>query len=117
MSKVTTGHVVNLVSNDVERLIDAAISAPFLFTTPIQLAVVTWLLYRQVEVAAFVGAGFYVVVVPYHLWTSSLFKRFRSRVCNNSNNKRKKIKRRKEQMKKKNQQKYVRVVTTGNGKG
>lgn len=48
LTKTTTGHVVNLVSNDAERFILAAIMVPWLFIAPAQLAVVTWLVWEKV---------------------------------------------------------------------
>jgi ATP-binding cassette subfamily C (CFTR/MRP) protein 4 len=81
LAHVTTGHVVNLISNDVDRLAECGIPLPFLVISPCMLAAITVLVYQQVGAAAFVGLAYYVGMMPYYLWTGAKFKQLRQRMA------------------------------------
>ena len=81
MADVTTGHVVNLVSNDTERFLQAAIMLPFLILAPLQLAAVTYLVYREVQWAALCGIAWLVVQVPLHLRLGKFLKYLRQQTA------------------------------------
>ena len=51
LAKTTTGHVVNLISNDVNRFDQLMIVAHFVYLAPMELAFVVWLAWREVGVA------------------------------------------------------------------
>lgn len=49
LGDTTTGQVVNLISNDVGRLDVSVIHTHYLWLGPVEIAVVTWLMYREVS--------------------------------------------------------------------
>jgi len=57
ISQVSTGHVVNLISNDVERFTETPIMAHFLWIAPVQLLVVSYLVWQQIGVSTLSGMG------------------------------------------------------------
>jgi ATP-binding cassette subfamily C (CFTR/MRP) protein 4 len=67
LTQTTTGHVVNLVSNDAERFIMAAIMLPWLFIAPLQLSVVTWLVYSKVGWPSLLATALLILLVPVQL--------------------------------------------------
>lgn len=79
MSKITSGFIVNLVTNDSERFQQASIFIHFLLLSPIQLAVVTWLIWRQLGWPALFGAIIMVVCTPLYVWFGVVLKRLRQR--------------------------------------
>eukprot|EP00041_Stephanoeca_diplocostata_P041742 m.8681 g.8681 ORF g.8681 m.8681 type:complete len:1381 (+) comp6678_c0_seq2:190-4332(+) len=79
MSKVTSGFIVNLVTNDSERFQQASIFIHFLLLSPIQLAIVTWLIWRQLGWPALFGAIIMAVCTPLYVWFGSVLKRLRHR--------------------------------------
>lgn len=76
-ARVTTGHIVNLVSNDVERLLVSIPFLPYLIIAPVQLAVIVYLLWGLVGVYALCGAAVYIFFLPLHLGTGRIFHRLR----------------------------------------
>lgn len=48
LGDTTIGQVVNLISNDVGRLDVSVIHTHYLWLGPVEIAVVTWLMYREV---------------------------------------------------------------------
>jgi ABC-type siderophore export system fused ATPase/permease subunit len=76
-ASVTTGHIVNLVSNDVERLLQSIPFLPYLIISPVQLVVIVYLLWDLVGVYALCGAAIYMLFLPLHLTTGRVFHRLR----------------------------------------
>ena len=64
MSKTTIGQMVNLLSNDVSRFDTAVIQGHYLWAGPLQLSIVTYLLYQRVGPSALVGVAFLLAFVP-----------------------------------------------------
>jgi ATP-binding cassette subfamily C (CFTR/MRP) protein 4 len=72
-TRVTTGHIVNLVSNDVERFMVSLPYLPYLIISPVQLAVILYLLWGLVGAYAFCGAAVFLAFLPLHIYTSHVF--------------------------------------------
>lgn len=67
LTESTAGQVVNLLSNDVNRFDNLSPNFHVLWIMPIQATITTYLLWRQVDVAAFIGLGVLVLLtVPVH---------------------------------------------------
>ena len=77
MMKTTTGQVINLVSNDSAKVEDLTIYLPYLWSCPMECAIVLGLLYQQVGVAAFVGFAAVLCLTPMQIFFSRLFGKYR----------------------------------------
>ena len=74
---MTTGHVINLVTSDVERFVQFGIMSHYLILAPIQLGAVVYLTYDQVGVAAFFGIGILIAMLPLNLKSATWFEKLR----------------------------------------
>ncbi|XP_023166760.2 probable multidrug resistance-associated protein lethal(2)03659 [Drosophila hydei] len=76
LGDTTTGQVVNLISNDVGRLDVSVIHTHYLWLGPVEIGVVTWLMYREIGVSAFFGVAIMLLFIPLQAYlgkkTSSL---------------------------------------------
>eukprot|EP00043_Microstomoeca_roanoka_P004214 m.48205 g.48205 ORF g.48205 m.48205 type:complete len:1423 (-) comp12387_c0_seq3:88-4356(-) len=72
-AKVTTGHIINLVSNDVERIMMSIPFLHYLWISLVQLVVVTVLAWQEVGVYAISGIVFYLFYIPLHMYLSRRF--------------------------------------------
>ena len=63
MRDTTSGHVVNLLSTDIGRF-DWILFPPYLIAGPLQLAIFAYLLWRELNVAAFAGVGVVAILLP-----------------------------------------------------
>ncbi|XP_017863871.1 PREDICTED: probable multidrug resistance-associated protein lethal(2)03659 [Drosophila arizonae] len=76
LGDTTIGQVVNLISNDVGRLDVSVIHTHYLWLGPVEIAVVTWLMYREIGVSAFFGVAIMLLFIPLQAYlgkkTSSL---------------------------------------------
>lgn len=77
LSSVSTGHVVNLASNDVERFVESSIFLHYLWISPLALAAVVYFLWQEIGVASLAGTGLLVFIVPLNVMLGRLFSRFR----------------------------------------
>ena len=64
LGQTTVGQMVNLLSNDVSRFDTAVIQGHYLWAGPLQLAIVTFLLYQKIGPSALLGAAFLLAFVP-----------------------------------------------------
>ena len=64
MSRTTVGQMVNLLSNDVSRFDTAVLQGHYLWAGPLQLSIVTFLLYQRVGPSALLGVAFLLAFVP-----------------------------------------------------
>nr|CAH7746327.1 unnamed protein product [Callosobruchus chinensis] len=68
LGKTTVGHLVNLLSNDLSKFDQTFILAHYCWVGPIQVAVGTYMLYREMQVAALIGIAFLVAIVPLQIY-------------------------------------------------
>ena len=64
LGQTTVGQMVNLLSNDVSRFDTAVIQGHYLWAGPLQLVIVTFLLYQKIGPSALLGAAFLLAFVP-----------------------------------------------------
>lgn len=76
----STGLIVNMVSNDVQRFEEAAVFFHYIWISPIQLAVVTYLIYLEISWACFAAVGVLILMIPIQSYLASIFKNFRERM-------------------------------------
>ncbi|XP_047107183.1 ATP-binding cassette sub-family C member 4-like [Schistocerca piceifrons] len=82
MDVTATGQVINLMSNDVARFDVASLYANWLWMAFLQLALITYFLYRSVSWAAFAGVVYVIIMtVPPQTYMGKLSARFRKRVA------------------------------------
>ncbi|XP_014214767.1 probable multidrug resistance-associated protein lethal(2)03659 [Copidosoma floridanum] len=63
-SKTSVGQIINLLSNDVNRLDYSVLSSHYLWISPIQTAIIAYLLYKEVDMAASLGLFALLLFVP-----------------------------------------------------
>ncbi|XP_054154950.1 ATP-binding cassette sub-family C member 2-like [Oppia nitens] len=58
------GEIVNMMTVDCQRIIDYLLYPPLLFTIPIQIGLAVFFIWQQLGVAAFVGLGMMIAIIP-----------------------------------------------------
>jgi ABC-type bacteriocin/lantibiotic exporter with double-glycine peptidase domain len=71
--KSTAGEINNHMSVDAERWPDALTFMPMLVSIPYEIAIVIWMLYRQISWSVFVGLGTIVVMLPLQVMVAKVF--------------------------------------------
>lgn len=64
LGQTTTGQVVNLLSNDVNRFDIAIIFLHYLWIGPVETIIVTYFMYQQVGISAVLGVLFLLLFIP-----------------------------------------------------
>eukprot|EP00056_Hartaetosiga_gracilis_P012145 m.191399 g.191399 ORF g.191399 m.191399 type:complete len:1327 (+) comp13645_c0_seq4:107-4087(+) len=80
-NKCTSGHIMNLVSNDVERFFLTLVYINFVWIGPLQVVAAAFFLYTLIGPFCFVGLGFIVLTIPVHLWLSSFSGQYRKKTA------------------------------------
>ncbi|KAI8614494.1 P-loop containing nucleoside triphosphate hydrolase protein [Chytriomyces sp. MP71] len=73
----STGYIVNLIANDLNRFDEASVFFLFMFLGPIFLVITTGLIYLQIGSAAFVASGVTLLLIPIQSVISRQFGAFR----------------------------------------
>jgi hypothetical protein len=67
-SDISVGRATNLIANDAGVAMERSIQMFFpLLVSPIQLAILLWLLYRELGVAVFAGIGTIFLILPFNI--------------------------------------------------
>ncbi|XP_008195764.2 probable multidrug resistance-associated protein lethal(2)03659 isoform X1 [Tribolium castaneum] len=77
----TIGQLVNLLSNDVSKFDQSFVLANFAWIAPIQAAVGTYLLYREIGVSAFFGMALLLSFIPVQAWFGKKCSSFRLKIA------------------------------------
>ena len=64
LGQTTVGQMVNLLSNDVKRFDNCGLTLHYLWAGPLQLTIITALLYQRLGPSALVGAALLIAAVP-----------------------------------------------------
>lgn len=80
-SYITSGHVTNLASNDVEKFLATAVYCNFLLLGPLEALVVLVLGIFIVGPSFCAGYGLLCLMVPFQFWLSRRFAFFRGRIA------------------------------------
>ncbi|KAJ3351226.1 Multidrug resistance-associated protein 4 [Entophlyctis luteolus] len=75
----STGLIVNLVSNDVQRFEDAAPFAHFIWLGPLEVVLMTYFMYTQIGFASFAAVGALLALIPIQGYFARVFARLRKR--------------------------------------
>uniref|UniRef100_A0A674MHW2 Cystic fibrosis transmembrane conductance regulator n=1 Tax=Takifugu rubripes TaxID=31033 RepID=A0A674MHW2_TAKRU len=81
MGKTTTGQIVNLLSNDVNRFDEVTIFLHFLWVGPLQAATVVALLWAEIGPSCLAGMGVLMFLMPMQTMFGRLFSKFRSKTA------------------------------------
>ncbi|XP_020821464.1 LOW QUALITY PROTEIN: ATP-binding cassette sub-family C member 4 [Phascolarctos cinereus] len=81
MGKTTTGQIVNLLSNDVNKFDQVTIFLHFLWAGPIQAVAVTALLWLEIGVSCLAGMAVLLILLPLQSCFGKLFSSFRSQTA------------------------------------
>uniref|UniRef100_A0A8C4X1U4 Cystic fibrosis transmembrane conductance regulator n=1 Tax=Eptatretus burgeri TaxID=7764 RepID=A0A8C4X1U4_EPTBU len=81
MKYTTTGQVVNLLSNDVNRFDQVTIFMHYLWIGPLQAAAVVGLLWQEVGIACLAGISVLVILMPMQTLIGSVFSRYRRKTA------------------------------------
>lgn len=77
LNQITTGHVINIVSNDAQRLDHAFLFLHYLWIGPLYVIVYTYLVYQEVGSAVFLVTGFVLTQIPLQMVLGKLFASLR----------------------------------------
>ncbi|XP_058040750.1 ATP-binding cassette sub-family C member 4 [Ahaetulla prasina] len=81
MSKTTTGQIVNLLSNDVNKFDQVTIFLHFLWAGPLQAIAVTVLLWLEIGPSCLAGMAVLIILLPLQTCIGRLFSALRSRTA------------------------------------
>uniref|UniRef100_A0A674EGM2 Cystic fibrosis transmembrane conductance regulator n=1 Tax=Salmo trutta TaxID=8032 RepID=A0A674EGM2_SALTR len=81
MGKTTTGQIVNLLSNDVNKFDEVTIFLHFLWVGPLQAAAVLGLLWVEIGPSCLAGMAVLVILMPTQTMFGRLFSKFRSKTA------------------------------------
>lgn len=72
LAKTTVGQIVNILSNDVTKFDQGFVNIDYFYIGPLQLAIGTYLLYKEIGVSALFGILFLVSFIPVQVWVGKL---------------------------------------------
>ncbi|CAI6361191.1 unnamed protein product [Macrosiphum euphorbiae] len=78
----TTGHIINLISNDVNRFDVSIVCIPFLWLGPLETFVSIFFLWREVGVSSVIGVGALLIFIPLQVWLASKTSIIRLKTAN-----------------------------------
>ncbi|XP_022093403.1 LOW QUALITY PROTEIN: multidrug resistance-associated protein 4-like [Acanthaster planci] len=81
LGETTIGQLVNILSNDVNRFDLAFIFLHYLWIAPIQLILVTALIWREIGISCLAGMPILILLAPLQGYMAKLFSRFRSKTA------------------------------------
>ncbi|NXR48113.1 MRP4 protein, partial [Hippolais icterina] len=81
MAKTTTGQIVNLLSNDVNKFDQVTIFLHFLWAGPLQAVAVTVLLWREIGASCLAGMAVLIILLPVQTCIGRLFSSLRSKTA------------------------------------
>ncbi|CAG2100360.1 unnamed protein product [Medioppia subpectinata] len=82
LAKTTVGQIINIMSNDVNRFDEFAISMTCVIVGPIQAVLVIYLTWTFcLGISTVVGLGLFVLYIPFQLIMGKLFSRFRQKTA------------------------------------
>ncbi|XP_069495246.1 ATP-binding cassette sub-family C member 4 isoform X2 [Ambystoma mexicanum] len=81
MGKTTTGQIVNLLSNDVNKFDQVTVFLHFLWAGPLQAVAVTVLLWMEIGPSCMAGMAVLIILMPLQTWLGKLFTSLRSKTA------------------------------------
>uniref|UniRef100_A0A8C8ZXR7 Multidrug resistance-associated protein 4 n=1 Tax=Prolemur simus TaxID=1328070 RepID=A0A8C8ZXR7_PROSS len=81
LGKTTTGQIVNLLSNDVNKFDQVTIFLHFLWAGPLQAIAVTALLWMEIGISCLAGMAVLIILLPLQSCIGKLFSSLRSKTA------------------------------------
>ncbi|KAL5005221.1 hypothetical protein ScPMuIL_018677 [Solemya velum] len=81
LGQTTTGQIVNLMSNDVNRFDQAGIFIHFLWVGPLQAIAVIWILWAELGPSTLGGFAVLLLLIPIQAWMGKLFSKLRRKTA------------------------------------
>lgn len=81
LGNITVGQVVNLLSNDVGRIDLSVWSVHYLWVGPLQMLIVSYLMYREIGWSALVGIAILLTFIPLQVFLGHKMSQFRLRIA------------------------------------
>ncbi|XP_041822006.1 ATP-binding cassette sub-family C member 4-like isoform X2 [Chelmon rostratus] len=81
MGRTTTGQIVNILSNDVNRFDEITANLHYLWLGPLQAIVIIILLWYEIGPSCLAGLAVIALMMPVQAWFGSLFGIFRSKTA------------------------------------
>ncbi|XP_025220319.1 multidrug resistance-associated protein 4 isoform X2 [Theropithecus gelada] len=81
MGKTTTGQIVNLLSNDVNKFDQVTVFLHFLWAGPLQAIAVTALLWMEIGISCLAGMAVLIILLPLQSCFGKLFSSLRSKTA------------------------------------
>uniref|UniRef100_A0A8D1U829 Multidrug resistance-associated protein 4 n=1 Tax=Sus scrofa TaxID=9823 RepID=A0A8D1U829_PIG len=81
MGKTTTGQIVNLLSNDVNKFDQVTVFLHFLWAGPLQALIVTALLWMEIGISCLAGMAVLIILLPLQSCLGKLFSSLRSKTA------------------------------------
>lgn len=86
LGQTTTGQIVNLLSNDVNKFDEVTIFLHYLWVVPLQAAAVIALLWQEIGPSCLAGMAVLLFLMPLQTMIGKLFSRYRSKTAAFSDN-------------------------------
>ncbi|XP_031344031.1 multidrug resistance-associated protein 4-like isoform X2 [Photinus pyralis] len=77
LGKTTVGQMINLASNDVARFDVFCQFSTYLLTTPLQVIIGSYLMYKEVGISAICGVAVIIFYIPIQLFSSKIVAKLR----------------------------------------
>ncbi|XP_077399671.1 ATP-binding cassette sub-family C member 4-like isoform X2 [Vanacampus margaritifer] len=81
MGQTTTGQIVNLLSNDINRFDEVTLNLHYLWVGPLQAVVIIVFLWYEIGPSCLAGVAVLVLMLPVQTWFGKLFGIFRSKTA------------------------------------
>ncbi|KAF6715600.1 Multidrug resistance-associated protein 4 [Oryzias melastigma] len=81
MGRTTTGQIVNLLSNDVNRFDEITLNLHYLWVGPLQAVVILVFLWYEIGISCLAGVATIALMMPIQTWFGKLFGIFRSKTA------------------------------------
>ncbi|XP_070068961.1 probable multidrug resistance-associated protein lethal(2)03659 isoform X2 [Drosophila takahashii] len=72
LGDTTSGHVVNLLCNDIPHLDNHVYTGHYLWVGPIQVLLITYLMYQKIGIAAVFGMIFMLILIPLQMYLGTI---------------------------------------------
>eukprot|EP00123_Amoebidium_parasiticum_P016908 comp23635_c0_seq1/m.40294 comp23635_c0_seq1/g.40294 ORF comp23635_c0_seq1/g.40294 comp23635_c0_seq1/m.40294 type:complete len:1411 (-) comp23635_c0_seq1:61-4293(-) len=82
LGQTTTGHVINLMSSDVQRFDNVCVTFHFLWLAPLELIVIIFLVWEKVGVSCLAGFSVLLLMVPMQGYAGKFFGVLRRKATN-----------------------------------
>ncbi|XP_063165578.1 cystic fibrosis transmembrane conductance regulator [Candoia aspera] len=77
LDKISTGQLVSLLSNNLNKFDEGLALAHFVWIAPLQVVLLMGLLWEMLQASAFCGLGFLILVVLFQAWLGRMMMKYR----------------------------------------